>query len=266
VAKKHLHEEVPAPLSVNPEIPRSLNDIVRRATRKNPRLRYRNAQEMMKDLMRARRDPDGDFVLVKEEKLPLAYTERTGPQPDRVKRRIYCIVCVVLVFVFGTLAVLVFGSSVFFPKKEGQEVIAVTGLKQSVAEAKLKGMGFVADVIIEPDSEEPEGTVFKQEPAGGETLIEGGTVRIYVSAGMATGTMPDILDMKLADAISIIKKNNLMVGDVTQETSDQPSGYVIRQDPLAGEELLPNTQVDIWVSGGPKQTPGETAQTATEAP
>ena len=265
VARKHLQEEVPAPQSVNPEIPRSLNNIVRRATRKDPELRYGSAVEMITDLMRARREPDGDFVAVKEERLPIAHKEPGPDQPDRVKRRIYCIVCAVLVLVLGTLAVLIFGSALF-SNDEGQKVVAVTGLEQNVAEAKLEDVGFAADVIIEPDSEEPEGTVFRQEPAEGETLAEGGTVHIYVSAGMATGTMPDILDLKLADAISVIKKNNLMVGDVTQEPSDQPSGYVIRQDPMPGDELLPNAQVNIWVSAGPAKTPGVTAQTATEAP
>ncbi|MFZ5975954.1 MAG: protein kinase domain-containing protein [Bacillota bacterium] len=266
VAKRHLYEEVPAPLSVNPEIPRSLNDIVRRATRKNPKLRYRNAQEMMKDLLRAQQEPDGDFVVVKEEALPFVRTETEEPQPDRVKRRIYCIVGLVLVFVLGTIAVLLFGSTLFSPHEAGEKVVAVIGLKQSAAEEKLKSMGFTADVIIEPDSDEPEGTVLRQEPAEGETLAEGGTVRIYVSGGVATVTMPNVLDMKLSDAKNIIAQNNLMLGDVIPVTSDAPSGYVIGQNPKPGEDILPNTQVDIWVSIGSEQTPAGTVQTPAEEP
>ncbi len=109
VAKKHLNEEVPAPRSVDERIPKSLNDIVRKATRKNLRLRYRSAWEMRRDLMRARREPDGDFVRVKEERLP-AGSEREKPQPDRARRRMYAIVGAVIVLVMVTVAVLVFGS------------------------------------------------------------------------------------------------------------------------------------------------------------
>ncbi len=79
------------------------------------------------------------------------------------------------------------------------------------------------------------------------------------------GTMPDVLDMKLSDAKAVIKKNNLTVGEVTQVTSDEPSGYVVRQDPEPGDELMPNSQVDLWVSAGPEELPEETAA-AAEAP
>lgn len=261
VAKKHLNEEVPAPRSVDERIPKSLNDIVRKATRKNLRLRYRSAWEMRRDLMRARREPDGDFVRVKEERLP-AGSEREKPQPDRARRRMYAIVGAVIVLVVVTVAVLVFGS---VPPEQGQRVVSVLGLQQGRAESKLEDLGFVPDVVIEPDSEEPAGTVFRQEPAEGETLVPGGVVRIFVSAGVSMGTMPDVLDMKLSDAKAVIKKNNLTVGEVTQVTSDEPSGYVVRQDPEPGDELMPNSQVDLWVSAGLEELPEETAA-AAEAP
>jgi len=174
----------------------------------------------------------------------------------------YAIVGAVIVLVVVTVAVLVFGS---VPPEQGQRVVSVLGLQQGRAESKLEDLGFVPDVVIEPDSEEPAGTVFRQEPAEGETLVPGGVVRIFVSAGVSMGTMPDVLDMKLSDAKAVIKKNNLTVGEVTQVTSDEPSGYVVRQDPEPGDELMPNSQVDLWVSAGLEELPEETAA-AAEAP
>jgi serine/threonine-protein kinase len=257
----HLTEEVPAPRSANPKIPKSLNDIVRKATRKNLKNRYRSAQEMRRDLMRARREPGGGFVRLKEEPSP-AGREVEWAQSDRAKRRINAIVGLVAVLVLGTIALFVFGN---VSAVEGLWVASVVGMEQSKAESKLEKLGFVTDVVVEPDSEEPAGTVFKQEPAAGEKLVEGGIVRIYISVGVSTGTMPDVLDMKLSNAIDVLKKNNLAVGDVTQVPSDEPSEYVVRQDPKPGDELLPNTQVDLWVSGGSEELPGGTAA-VTEAP
>src|SRR5690606_22495366 len=50
VALKHLQEPFEAPRRVNPLIPQSLENIIVRAMRKDPRERYQTAREMREDL------------------------------------------------------------------------------------------------------------------------------------------------------------------------------------------------------------------------
>ncbi len=62
IALKHLNEAMEPPIERFPDIPRALNDIILRATNKDPSKRYHSAREMKQDLLRALREPDGKFV------------------------------------------------------------------------------------------------------------------------------------------------------------------------------------------------------------
>ena len=62
VALKHMQEEPIPPIELNPKIPQAVNDIILKAMRKDTTLRYQSATLMLKDLNRALKDPDGDFV------------------------------------------------------------------------------------------------------------------------------------------------------------------------------------------------------------
>lgn len=249
VAKKHINEAVPAPRRVDSNIPRALNDIVLRATRKNPRLRYRNAQEMIRDLQRAQDEPDGDFVQVREERLASAPRNEEPISPDRVRRRLRAIILAVIALVAATVCIVVFGGAIARPR--GAKVASVTGLTQAAATEKLKAAGFKVEVVNDVYVEVEEGVVFNQQPAAGETLAPGGTVTIYVSVGAVTVAMPDLTELRYAKAVEAIRKHALTLGEVTQMPGELPKGYVMRQDPLPGEEIASGTPVDLWVSAGP---------------
>src|SRR5574344_500738 len=64
VALKHMQEDPVPPIEVNDEIPQAVNDIVLKAMQKEPINRYQSATEMLADLGKALKDPDGDFVII----------------------------------------------------------------------------------------------------------------------------------------------------------------------------------------------------------
>lgn len=64
------------------------------------------------------------------------------------------------------------------------DVPSVVGLDRSAAESEIESAKLVPNVVVVP-SEQPEGVVVAQNPAGG-TLREGATVRLNVSAGPST--------------------------------------------------------------------------------
>ncbi|WP_205473043.1 Stk1 family PASTA domain-containing Ser/Thr kinase [Nocardioides sp. SYSU D00038] len=61
-----------------------------------------------------------------------------------------------------------------------EEVPDVVGLKQGEAKQRLRDANFVPEVVQDPTSTEPKGTVVRQEPRG-TTAPENSTVIIYVS-------------------------------------------------------------------------------------
>ena len=62
VALKHMQEEPEEPNKVNPHIPMAVDKIIMKALQKDTTLRYQSATEMLIDLRKALKNPDGDFV------------------------------------------------------------------------------------------------------------------------------------------------------------------------------------------------------------
>ena len=62
VALKHMQEEPIAAIVANPNIPIAVNDIIMKALKKDPNLRYQSATAMLIDLKRALKEPQGNFV------------------------------------------------------------------------------------------------------------------------------------------------------------------------------------------------------------
>ena len=62
VALKHMQEEPVEPIELNPNLPIAVNKIIMRALQKDTTLRYQTASEMLVDLKKSLKDPEGDFV------------------------------------------------------------------------------------------------------------------------------------------------------------------------------------------------------------
>ena len=62
VAVKHLQEQMVPPSKYCPQIPYSLEQIIKKCTEKSPDRRYQDIGDLMADLKQSLVDPDGDFV------------------------------------------------------------------------------------------------------------------------------------------------------------------------------------------------------------
>ncbi len=248
--KKHVNEQVPAVCSVDDKIPKAISQCIQKATRKDAKLRYRSCQAMKKDLLRAKKEPNADFVHVKQERIASQDENLLIKHVKIAKRRIYLIASVVLLVIVAVFMLSILKQGDEISKHEGKSIPSLVGLSQEEAIKKIEELGMVEEVIVDADSPREDGIVFKQMPAAGETLVEGGEVEIYVGVAETESTTPDVLYLELSKAQDIIRSNNLMVGDVLQEQSDEPSGYVIRQEPSPGEDIAVGEQVNLWVSGG----------------
>ena len=101
-----------------------------------------------------------------------------------------------------------------------------------------------------------EGKVIFTDPAAGATLNAGDSVTITVSSGVGTvmTTVPDVMDLEEADAISMLKSKNLEAS-VSYVENDADEGLVFYQSIKSGNEVPENTVVSIKVSLGRKEEP-----------
>ena len=66
IALKHMQETPKEPRELNEDIPIAVNNIIMKAMKKDTNARYSSATEMLRDLNKALKDPNGNFVYVQE--------------------------------------------------------------------------------------------------------------------------------------------------------------------------------------------------------
>ena len=97
----------------------------------------------------------------------------------------------------------------------------------------------------------PKGSVLEQLPHPGTTVLRGSVVRLDVSAGQRTATVPRLVGSSQQQAQVLLENAGFEVGDVTEQRGQQPRGRVVATDPAEGETVtLPRT-VTLTVSAGP---------------
>jgi beta-lactam-binding protein with PASTA domain len=98
-----------------------------------------------------------------------------------------------------------------------------------------------------------EGRVITSDPAGGERILDDGTVTVFLSLGPERYQVPTLRGNSLTQAKDLLDEENLTVGDVTRTYNERVAkGTVLASDPKAGTELRADSAVDIVVSRGPK--------------
>jgi eukaryotic-like serine/threonine-protein kinase len=142
------------------------------------------------------------------------------------------------------------------------EVPDVTDMSVADAERILKQHGFTAK-REERKSDEPENEVVDQFPVGGQTVVEGRTVTLYLSDGRER--IPDVVGMKRNAACKAITDRGFRCKVIeAPEPTTEPKGTVVSQFP-GSEEADDNTEVQIRVVTYEKPKP-TTTPTATTSP
>jgi beta-lactam-binding protein with PASTA domain/predicted Ser/Thr protein kinase len=149
------------------------------------------------------------------------------------------------------------GTSVRINVSSGPKQIAVpsvVGLPFEQANSTLQGAGFsVARTDV--DSNQPEGTVIDQDPAGNTLAAKDSTVTLSVSKGPETTVVPDVTSQDQQIATETLRASGFKVKvereDVDNEDFD---GIVLSQDPPGDTEAEPGSTVTIFVG---RFQPGE---------
>ena len=101
--------------------------------------------------------------------------------------------------------------------------------------------------------------IISTDPKAGEALKKGDTIRIVVSKGPQTVTVPPFTNIHIDQVTSQLDAMmGLQIGDVTEVDSDKPKGYVVDQDPAPQSEVPEGTKVNLTISNGSQSGEGST--------
>jgi serine/threonine-protein kinase len=122
------------------------------------------------------------------------------------------------------------------------------GVTETEARDRLAAAGLQASTV-KVFASEPSGQVIAQSPAAGTSAAKGSTVRLNVSKGPASVTVPSVVGSLAADAEDRIVAAGLKPNTVRVPSAEAP-GTVVAQNPTGGQVQAGST-VRLNVSTGP---------------
>ncbi|WP_282171887.1 Stk1 family PASTA domain-containing Ser/Thr kinase [Cytobacillus firmus] len=288
IALKHLQSETPSLKRWNPSIPQSVENIVLKATAKDPFHRYDTVEEMEEDIRTAlepQRLHEKKFIVPIDDDatkaIPVITDDRpyqsmdetlvhakdpkgdtqpvAKPLPEKKKKEkkkkkkwpIILVSVFLFLIVTGILAITVF-PDLMEPKDV--QVPDVSGKEVEDAVAELIAAGFtVRDTkpISDPDVE--EGLVVKTDPKAGRTVKEGTSIDIYESSGKEKFELADYQGRQYDDVVRLLESKNFKSIEKNEETDDsEPAGTILDQNLSEGDLVVPeDTELIFTVSKGP---------------
>ena len=295
VAYQHVEQIPPTPSSILSDIPDSLDRVVLKALAKNRDDRYRSAAEMLSDLQRVARGmdvgappadswatevlPSAGLVGARAAvpaatstvSAPAAGVSSTSTSLPAVssdgdaaskaatarKRRTAIIMTLVVI------ALLLIGGSVWALSRsaatpEAVSVPNVVGLSQADAKSQIEAAGLewelnpekVASDTVDKDA------VASTDPAGGTQAEKGSTVRVTISSGPDSVTLPDnLVGMSPDDARQAVEALGLKweVNSSKVASDTVAEGKVAQTNPSPGSKVKAGQTITAYLSSGSDQ-------------
>jgi len=279
IALKHMRDPLPSIRKQNPAIPQSIENIIMKATAKNPKNRYLDAKSMHQDLLTALNDermnepkyiypyPEHDMedtkvlptikekVITDDEKEDSMATLDEDNSIKKTNRWIWIlsgilgVIIVAIAAIFLVIPALTEVPDVRVPKVKGLSVVE--------AEKELKKAGFEVAVEVERIEDEMEkGKVVKTEPGEGRSIKKGSTIKIYESLGLETYEIEDytgqnyiavktLLETVHKLKVTVEKKEvEIKEGEEEKEYDEQE---IISQSIKAGTKVVEGDEIILYI-------------------
>ncbi|MBF0672217.1 MAG: Stk1 family PASTA domain-containing Ser/Thr kinase [Salinibacterium sp.] len=131
------------------------------------------------------------------------------------------------------------------------EVPDIVGQQYESGAQEMQDASLTPSRIDTASDEVPRGEVIRTDPTPGTRVAAEQTIRIYVSQGPASVSVPSLSNLTQEAATQALTDRKLEVGAVSEENSSTlPPGTVIRSDPNAGAIVQEGDSVDLVVSSG----------------
>ena len=284
IALKHLKEPLPSIRKEVPDIPQAVENVILKATAKNPKNRYSDARAMYDDLKtctsESRADekpyvykyPEFDDVTVKKEKeiektrefakvsddtdvdkeSKVEVKKITDKDLKKSENKTLKILSIIL----ASLAVVTVIVVLLLPKLISTDEVQVPDVSGKTSTEAIEILN-KAGLKVAPESKTaqsetiPEGQVVKTDPSAGRTVKAGATITLYESAGAKYYEMEDFTGQNYIEVKAVLEKVNNLFVVIEYEDVDDSSKYtknqIIRQEPEVGTKLKEGDTVKLFV-------------------
>lgn len=233
IALKHMKDKIPSIRKQNPAIPQSVENIILKASAKNPRNRYESAREMNEDLTKALTEEHKN-----DKKITFEYPENdiddTNPITKPTKKNIEK------------------------PKKENTNDMEDTeDLVKEISINDLEKENTDNDETIEQYFEEPKKRntlIIILSSFFLLLLITGGIFWLITTKEVKDVTVPDVVDKTIEEAIEILTKEGFTYTTEQANSETVESGKVIKTNPKAGSTRKEGDTITIIESIGGNYT------------
>lgn len=289
IALKHLQSETPSVRRWNSEVPQSVENIVLKATAKDPFHRYSSMEEMQEDLRTAldperinepkfhvpvddeatkaipiitddRSFPNLDETIVhakeekqaKEEPKEKAGKEKKQKKPKKKGKKL----TIALVSTFLVLVILAILTITLFPAIYIPEEVAVpdvAGSTKDEAISELEAAGFkIGEIKTLNDEEVDAGSIIRTAPKAGNNAKQGASITLYESLGKEKYELDDYVGREYEDVVKLLEKQGFKnISKVEEFDESQPSGTILEQDFEKGDEVVPeDAELEFTISKG----------------
>lgn len=252
IAFQHVHADVAAPSTIHSGISPAVDDVVVRATRRDPQQRFQDAREFLAAVRSARSLIDPQYVAG-----PMPTPDHAGVERDSLvhaskrRRRLPRRLALMSLAAIGIAAAgwwLTVGTHSTVPE--------VIGIPVSDAQASLKAVSLGSTVEKTWNKSVPEGSVVDAQPLPGTSVTHGTRVLLLVSKGPERYEVPQLVGLDVGDAKDALAAVKLRLGTTTQAYDESVSaGIIVSTNPEPGLVARPGDVVDIVVSKGPAPIP-----------
>lgn len=280
IALMHINNPFPSAKEEVPEVPYQLDRIIHKATEKFQSKRYKKVDEMIDDLKSISYiesrfgskalygefdgDEGGDTRVINrpDNQVKRNQNRNTGNE-TRTKEKFNLIEFLKsdkgskAVIIGGAAIILIAGLIIlgtllgWFNDKKEIEVPQFIGdtYDEAVSKAEEAGLKIErGDDVYSNDQE--EGYVTAQNPEAGTMVVEGKTIVINVSKGKREGVIPTLLGKTQDQAKTELEELGFVLGTVTQVTSPEDAGKIVKQSIEPGTKADQGAVVNIEVSDG----------------
>ena len=275
IALKHMRDPLPNLRDDNPAIPQSIENIILKATAKNPKNRYDDARSMHQDLLTALDDDR-----MNEEVYQYKYPEHENENTKRIKKleNIEEVnqddsdvavklddeeekkgnkIIIILAIIFTILVVALLTVFFIVPKFTNSKPVTVPdceNLKVSQCEKKLQALGFEVNTTIksEASSKVDKNKVTRTDPEASRSVKKGTKITIYKSAGEEVFKIEDYTGKNYIEVQTILETNyGLKVSIEKKEPTDTSKEYdeqeIIGQSLDAGSEVVRGDSITLYI-------------------
>lgn len=259
IAIKHIEESLVTPSELDSSIPKAVNDIVLKAMEKNVSKRYQNVKELLDDIYKAQQNPNISLMHNKEDETKVIGLKEINDalndnnrkkKKNKNNRLIYGILTIITLLL--TLLFLTYAYNKYFIVKD-VKIPQIIGLSEDEARQILESKKLIMEVANRVSDKRPAGQIIRVYPEVNTTVKQNSIVKVVVSTGPNEVKVPDLTNLDLISAESLLKRNGLKLGIIEKKNSDTISkDLIISQNPEKDTIVQEGSEINIVVSEGPE--------------